>query len=109
MAEKEAQALLFNSGVALPAPNAAEMAKIRSAVEQLVAREQIEHQMIMAAAPKPTWGDIRAVWWMRLKGLFFVYTENGYCTGRPRPAGILIVVGLFTVVFYGWRRLGKRA
>jgi hypothetical protein len=108
MEEADVQALLGSSGVKLPDPNPQEVQAAKAAVEQLVAREQIEHQMIVAAAPKPTWADIGAVWWWRIKSSFFVYTENGHFTGRPRAFGIFVALGLFALVVYGWRWHGKR-
>lgn len=104
--ESEFQKALAQSGVTLPTPDPREVAAAKAAVERLMAREQVEHAMIVAAAPKPTWADIRAVWWLRLKGWFFVYSENGHFSGRPRPLGIFVALGLVALVIFGLR--GKR-
>jgi hypothetical protein len=98
---------LKQSGITLPVPDPAEVAAAKAAVERLITREQIEHQMIVAAAPKPTWADIGAVWWIRIKSWLFVYTENGHFTGRPRPFGIFVGLGLLALVIYGWRWVFK--
>jgi hypothetical protein len=104
--EPEFQAMLKQSGVQLPAPDPAEVAAAKAAVEALITRKQIEHAMIVAAAPTPTWADIGDAWWWRIKSSFFVYTENGYCTGMPRPFGIFVTLGLVALVIFGLR--GKR-
>lgn len=104
--EEEFQAMLGLSGTTLPVPDPADAAVAKAAVEERIAREQIEHQMIVAAAPKPTWDDIRAVWWWRIKSWFIVYTENGHSTGRPRPLSYFVGLGLLAAVIFGLR--GKR-
>jgi hypothetical protein len=92
--ESEMKELLARTGFVLPDPNPEEAQTAKAAVEELIARERNVHQMIVASAPKPTWADIRAVWWMRIKSWFFVYTENGHFTGRARPLGIFTALGL---------------
>lgn len=101
--EPDFQKLLAQSGVKLPEPNPEEVRAAKVALETLIAREQIEHQMIVAAAPKPTSAEIGAVWWWRIKSSLFVYTENGHFTGRPRPLGIFTALGLLALIVYGWR------
>lgn len=103
MEEADVQALLGSSGVELPAPDPAEVESAKVAVGKLLAEEERVRQIARQNAPRLSSAEIWAVWWIRVKAWFFVYTENGHFTGRPRPFGVFAGLVLLSLVIYGFR------
>ncbi|GEM_PF-5482128 len=105
ISEDDFQKRLKESGVILPLPDSEEVAAAKAAVERLIAREEVEHEMLRQAAPKLSGAEIAELWWLRIKSWFLAYDENGHFTGRPRLLGVLAGLGVVGLTVYGWRWL----
>jgi len=75
----------------LSKPNPEEVQAAKAVVEERIAREQNEHEMIIAAAPRPTWAEIRAAWGARIKSWFVVPAGSGASSGGLRMLPLSLV------------------